>query len=83
MGTIPLIDAKGGAHVPVSKADQRAVAKYVKANYDEVKVRVPKGRKDTIKCCANAAGQSVNAYIIQSVDERIAREKGASEYESN
>ena len=32
----------------VSKAQQKAVAKYMKNNYDELKVRVPKGRKDII-----------------------------------
>ena len=30
----------------VSKAQQRAVNKYVKNNYDEIKVRMPKGKKD-------------------------------------
>ena len=67
----------------VSKADQRAVAKYIKINYDDIKVRVPKGRRKEISDIASAAVQSANAYIIQSVDERIAREKGASDNESN
>ena len=69
--------------MPVSKADQKAVAKYVKANYDDIKVRVPKGRREEIFNYATATGQSVNAYIIQSVDERIEREKGAEDHESN
>ena len=34
--------------MPASKAQQRAVAKYMKNNYDELKVRVPKGDKDKI-----------------------------------
>ena len=34
----------------VSKAQQRAVNKYVKNNYDEIKVRMPKGKKD--RCLA-------------------------------
>lgn len=31
---------------PASKAQQRAVAKYMKNNYDEIKVRMPKGKKN-------------------------------------
>ena len=30
---------------PVSEARKRANEKYTKANYDEIKVRVPKGKK--------------------------------------
>ena len=33
----------------VSKAQQRAVNKYVKANYDRVNVTFPKGRKESIR----------------------------------
>ena len=36
----------------VTKAQQRAVSKYMKENYDEIKVRVDKGRKDIIKAHA-------------------------------
>jgi len=69
--------------MPATKAQQRAVAKYMKANYDEVKLRIPKGRKDEILTFAVAAGQSLNGYVVQSVDERIAREKGDEEHDAN
>ena len=36
----------------VSKAQQKAVAKYMKNNYDEIKVRVEKGKRDIIKAAA-------------------------------
>jgi len=61
--------------MPATKAQQKAVAKYMKANYDEIKIRIPKGRKEEILAQAGAAGQSVNAFIIQAIDERIEREK--------
>ena len=32
--------------MPVSKAQQKAVSKYMKENYDEIKRRIPKGKKD-------------------------------------
>jgi predicted HicB family RNase H-like nuclease len=34
---------------------------------------VPKGVKDDIKAAADAAGQSVNAYILDAVRERMQR----------
>ena len=55
----------------VSKAQQRAVNKYVKSNYDEVKLRMPKGKKDIIQAHAAQQGESVNAYINRAIDEAI------------
>ena len=42
--------------------------------YDEIKVRVSKGKKDTIQAHAEAQGQSVNAYINAAIDEKMAQE---------
>ena len=52
--------------MPASKAQQRAVAKYMAANYDEIKVRVPKGRKAEIEVYANQCGESINGLGKQS-----------------
>lgn len=41
------------------------------ATLDEIKVRVPKGRKAEIKTAADAAGESVNGYIIRAVELRM------------
>lgn len=65
---------RGGDHMPVSKAQQKAVHKYVKANYDRLELTVPKGRKDEIKAAALAAGESTNQYIINAVEQRMERE---------
>ena len=51
----------------VPKANQRAVNKYVKANYDRINVTFPKGMKDRIKAVADASDLSVNGYITQLV----------------
>lgn len=58
----------------VSKAQQKAVAKYMKNNYDEIKVRVEKGKREIIKTAATAAGESVNGYIKKAVDQRMERD---------
>lgn len=55
----------------VSKAQQRAVEKYMKANYDELKIRVPKGYKDQIKSRAASMGESTNGYIYRLIKEDI------------
>ena len=60
--------------MPVSKAQQRAVTKYMKENYDEFKVRLPKGTKDQIKAAADQQGQSVNAWIGDAIDEKLQKE---------
>lgn len=58
----------------VSKAQQRAVNKYVKSNSDEVKLRMPKGKKDVIQAHAAQQGESVNAYINRAIDEAMQRD---------
>ena len=61
---------------PVSKANQKAVAKYVKQNYDRIEVKVPKGRKDAIQAAASAQGESLNGFVTTAIDERIERLEG-------
>ena len=63
--------------MPVSKAQQRATSKYQKANYDEIKVRTEKGKKDLIKAHAESKGESTNAFINRAIDETIERDTAA------
>ena len=49
--------------MPASKAQQRAVAKYMAANYDEIKIRVPKGRKADIDAYAKEHDESINGLM--------------------
>ena len=60
----------------VSKSQQKAVHKYVKANYDRMELTVPKGRKELIKAHAEAHSESVNGFINRAIDYQI--EQGAS-----
>ena len=62
--------------MPVPKANQRAVNKYVKNNYDRINVTMPKGKKETIQERAEVCAQSVNAYINAAIDEKMERDAG-------
>ena len=61
----------------VSKAQQKAVNKYMAANYDRVNVTMPKGKKDVIKAHAETRGESVNAFIGRAIDETMEHDNGA------
>ena len=61
--------------MPASKAQQKAVNKYMKENYDEIKVRVAKGRKAEIKAHAERQGKSINGYVTEAIDEKMERDK--------
>lgn len=63
--------------MPASKAQQRAVSKYMKENYDEIKVRVEKGQKEVIKAHAEAHSESVNGFINRAISETMERDNGA------
>ena len=58
----------------ISKAQQKAVNKYVKNNYDRINVTFPKGRKAEIKAHADTHNESVNAFIVHAVTETMQRD---------
>ena len=61
--------------MPTSKAQQKAVHKYTRENYDRFLVTMkPKGRLDDVKAAAAAAGESVNGFINRAIDEKIERD---------
>lgn len=43
--------------------------------YDEIKVRVPKGQKEVIQAHAEAQGKSVNGFVNEAIEEKMARDK--------
>ena len=55
----------------ISKAQQKAVHKYVKNNYDRIELTVPKGQKDIIKAAAESVGESLNTYVRNAIDRRM------------
>lgn len=60
--------------MPASKAQQKAVNKYMSENYDRINLTVPKGQKEKIKAHAESRGESVNKFIGRAIDEAIERD---------
>ena len=60
---------------PASKAQQKAVHNYVRNKYDRINLTVPKGRKAEIQNAAEESGESLNAFVVGAVDERIERKR--------
>ena len=61
--------------MPVSKAQQRAVNKYMANNYDRINLTGPKGQRDTIKAHAEARGESVNGFINRAIAQAMEQDK--------
>jgi len=57
--------------MPASKAQQKAVSKYMKENYDVYQIRMKKGQKDAIKAHAAAHSESVNGFITRAINQTM------------
>lgn len=57
-----------------TKAQQKAVNKYINKAYDRINLTVPKGDKDKIKAYADSVGESVNGLINRAIWELIERD---------
>ena len=55
----------------ISKAQRKAVSKYVKKNYDKISLMVPKGERANIAAAASAVGESTNGYIKEAIKRRM------------
>ncbi len=62
--------------MPASKAQQKAVSKYMKENYDVYQIRMKKGQKEAVKAHAEAHSESVNGFINRAIQETMERDNG-------
>lgn len=58
----------------ISKAQQKAVAKYEAKAYDKTLIRLPKGRLDEIRAHIEPAGESLNGFINRAIDHEMERD---------
>ena len=62
----------------ISKAQQKAVAKYDAKAYDKTLLRLPKGRLDVVRDHAASLGESVNGFIGRAILEAMERDGGGA-----
>ena len=58
----------------IGKASTRAKNKYNAANYDSLRIIVPKGKKELIKAHAEANSESINGFVNRAIEETILRD---------
>ncbi len=51
-----------------NEAQKKASIKYLSEKTDDIRIRVPKGKKSEYKAQAEAHGLSLNAYVIQLLE---------------
>lgn len=59
----------------ISKAQLKATAKYMKNNYDEIKIRIPKGERELIKAHAQNMSESTNEFIKRAIKTTMESDK--------
>ena len=64
----------------INRQNAASRARYEAKAYDKLMLRLRKDglSADHVRACADAAGESVNAYIVRAIRERMERE-GVSE----
>ena len=62
--------------MPTTKAQQKAVNKYMSANYDRINLTVKKGAKSTLQEAAAAKGESINGYIKNALRTQYRSDTG-------
>lgn len=61
--------------MPVSKAQQKAVHKYMKKTYDRAELLLPKGYKVVVREHAEQHGESFNAFVARAIAETMQRDR--------
>lgn len=65
--------------MPISDAQRKANIKWQQEKIDDVRFRVPKGKKAEMQAHAASKGESLNAFLNRAVDECMERERGNTE----
>ena len=54
-----------------TESQRKATAKYQKEHYEDIRLRVKKGEKESIKKHAEKQGESLNAFIKRAIERQI------------
>ena len=56
-----------------SEAQNKASQKYIRNNYDDIKLRVPKGQREIYKAHAESKGTSLNKLVIDLLEKDMGK----------
>lgn len=56
------------------KSNNASIKRYKEKHYDRISVLVAKGEREKYKKFAESQGKSLNALIIESLEEKISRD---------
>lgn len=54
-----------------SASQNKATQKYIKNNYEKIKIRIPKGKKDQYKKLASEKGLSLNSFVVDLMEQSL------------
>lgn len=61
--------------MPVSEKQKEHSKNYIKNKLDDIKIRVPKGKREEYQQKAKALGyESFNGFVIKAIEEKIDKE---------
>ena len=55
-------------------AQKKAAEKYLKESVEDIRIRVPKGKKAIVKAHAEQQGESMNQFVIRAIKETMKRD---------
>lgn len=61
--------------MPTYEYNKEYAKKYL-GKLDEIRIRLPKGEKDTIKAHAESMGESANAFITRAIHQTMKKDRG-------
>ena len=58
----------------IINGERVTLAEYRKTKYEDLRIRVPKGKKEIIKKHVESTGESLNTFVNIAIDEKMERD---------
>ncbi len=72
-------DEKKSTYTGYTEARKKANEKYLKESVEDIRIRVPKGKKEVVKNHAEKQGESMNTFVVRAIDETMERDNQNNE----
>lgn len=59
----------------IVNGERVTLEEYRKTKYEDLRIRVPKGKKEIIKNHVESTGESLNTFVNIAIDEKMERDK--------